>query len=238
MQIPARYPGRPAVVIGTGPSLEPFHVKQFQAAGFVMFGVNAAWEFRPEVHVTTNPEWWEHEAEPEVFLMMPAVDCWCSDWRAAERWGLNHFDWKDDAEHRGLSADPSLVSLGHGSGFAALNIAFLMGCSPIILLGHDMKYPDGYNAAKRDPGGKRHYFGEYKKPNQHWPSMRVGPRGELQGLIDCYETVAQQMRDKLRHVEIINCTPGGALECFPRKTTDEVIDGIAIRASTEPARAG
>ena len=227
MQIPPRFPGRPGAIIGTGPGLDEFHVEQCQAAGFAMFGVNRAWEFRPQVHVTINPGWWEDEAEPDTFLMMGrAMDCWCSDFRAAEKWGLNHFDWKDDAESRGLSADPTLVSLGHSSGFAALNIAFLMGCNPIVLLGHDMKYPDGYDGAAKVAGGDRHYFGEYGKRNQHWPSVKVGPRGELNGLIGCYETVAQQIKAGRRIVNIFNCTPGSAMRCFPSKTTDEVIHDL------------
>ena len=185
----------------------------------------------PHVHVTTNPEWWEYEAEPDLFQMMqnpvkaddPQIDCWCSDEGAAERYGLNHFGWKDDAEKRGLSDDPSCIALGHGSGFAALNIAYLMGCDPIILLGHDMKYPNGYDGRQKITGGKRHYFGEYHKAIQHWPSVKVGPNGELLGLIQCYVKVSLQIKRGERSVQIINCTPGSALTYFPQMELKEAL---------------
>ncbi len=235
MRIPARFPGRPAAIIGTGPSLESADVEQCRKAGFLLVAVNNAWEFRPHVHVTTNPEWWDLcREDDDIFMMMNSssnpLQCWCSDFRTAAKWGLNHFDWRDDAEHRGLSADPTLVSLGHGSGFSALNIAFLMGCNPIVLLGHDMRYPKGYDAIAKNPGGKRHYFGEYPEGAQHWPRVKVRATGELDGLIVCYEAVAEQIRVEQRHVDIINCTPGSALECFPSRRLDEVISDLQIRA--------
>jgi len=210
-------------------------VEHCRAAGLILFAVNNAWEFRPHVHVTTNPEWWDVCVEDDIFMMMNSksdpLECWCSDPRTSRRYGLKHFRWRDDAETRGLSADPDLVSLGHGSGFAALNIAFLMGCNPIILLGHDMRYPRGYNAVAKDPGGKRHYFGngEYPKGAQHWPSAKVRSTGELDGLIVCYETVAEQIRLAQRHINIINCTPGSALKCFPSKRLDEVLSDLSFR---------
>jgi len=57
----------------------------------------------------------------------------------------------------------------------------------------------------------RHFFegGEYPSELQHWP--RTGPDGELTGLIKEMETI----KPEHYRVEIINCSPGSAMTCFP-----------------------
>lgn len=211
------------MVIGTGPSLTEADVDLCREAGLKMFGVNNAWEFWPHVHVTVNPEWWKlyMDTETDLWTQMAQMECWCSDVGACERWGMKHFAWTDDAEKRGLSSDPDNVALGHSSGFAALNIAYLMGCDPILLLGHDMKYPDGYRGRQQIPGGRRHYFGEYPKPLGHWPSVKVGSKGELNGLINCYNSVDTD-------VDIINVSPGSALKAFAQRELRETLEWIAL----------
>ena len=57
--IPRNLIGQPAVIIGTGPSLEPSDVELCRTRGLKLFGVNNTWEFWPDVHVTVNPEWWD-----------------------------------------------------------------------------------------------------------------------------------------------------------------------------------
>lgn len=222
--VPRSFVGQPAVIIGTGPSLEPSDVELCRARGLKLFAVNNAWEFWPHIHVTVNPEWWDvtMEEETDLWTQMKAMDCWCSDLDASDKWGLKHFGWSDDAERRGLSVNPHNVTLGHSSGFAALNIAYLMGCGPILLLGHDMRFPAAYNGLEKKPGGKRHYFGEYSKRLQRWPTVKVRKTGELDGLIGCYQAVA----DRRKLVDIINVTPGSALEMFPKQDLKEALDDL------------
>ena len=75
--------------------------------------MNNAWEFRPHVHVTVNPEWWDvyMDEEPDLWTAKSTFECWTSDREAADRWGLNCFGWTDDAEKRGLSINPHNVAL-------------------------------------------------------------------------------------------------------------------------------
>ena len=224
--IPRQWPGEPAVVIGTGPSLTGNQVGLCRQAGLKLIGVNNTWELVTlDVHVTVNPEWWDvfMEEENDLWLMTQQMDCWTSEQSAADKWGLKRFGWTDDAEVRGLSLNPLDVSLGHSSGFAALNIAYLMGCDPIILIGHDMRYPKGYDGRKKKPGGLRHYFGEYKdKRLGHWPVVKVRSTGELDGLINCYNAITA--RPAL--CKIINCTPGSSLEMFQKRDLLEVLNDI------------
>ncbi len=221
-----QFPSEPAVIIGTGPSLGEAQVEACRHANVHLFGVNETWRFCPEVHVTVNPEWWDYNMPRETDLAMmcgTTMTAWHSDPAGCERWSLKHFEWfHTDANDSGLSRDPNNVHMGHSSGFAALNIAYLYGCNPIILIGHDMRYPSGYDGRKKIAGGPRHYFGEYPPALQRWPSVKVRDTGELDGLIECYNAVPEKNPD----VEIINCSPGSALECFPKLHLITVLMGL------------
>jgi len=76
--------------------------------------------------------------------------------------------------------------------------------------------PD-YDGKSREIGSEpRHYFGEYPHSMQHWPSVKV--RGGVHvELLELYRSVADQGL-----VEIINCTPGSALDCFEKRDINAV----------------
>lgn len=82
------------------------------------------------------------------------------------------------------------------SGYHALNLAVRYGAKRVILLGFDMKAEEK----------RTHFFGchpprlERKSPYQHW----------------CANFAALAPALKGRGVEVINCTPGSALTCFPK----------------------
>ena len=81
-----------------------------------------------------------------------------------------------------------------------------------MLLGYDLRYAPDYDGRQRAPGATpRHYFGEYPSALQHWPFMNVKAGVHTQ-LLRLYESVAKQGL-----VEIVNCTPGSALQCFPMR---------------------
>jgi hypothetical protein len=92
-----------------------------------------------------------------------------------------------------------------------------MGARRIVLLGYDMKYATDYCGTEKRVGNRpRHYFGEYPSALLHWPSVSV--RGGVHfGLVSLYESVAKQGL-----IEIINCTPGSAVTCFPSMDIHDV----------------
>jgi hypothetical protein len=51
---------------------------------------------------------------------------------------------------------------------------------------------------------------------QHWPKMSV-KQGVHVELLELYRSVAQQGL-----VEIVNCTPGSAIDCFPSYHIEEL----------------
>lgn len=133
---------------------------------------------------------------------------WTTNKVAADKFKLN---WIAERDAKGLSTDPRYVHHGHGSGYTMLNLAYLMGAARIVLLGYDCKYASDYKGQDRKIGATpRHYFGEYPSALQHWPffSIKDGVHVEM---VELYRSVASQGA-----VEIVNCTPGSAIDCFPR----------------------
>lgn len=93
----------------------------------------------------------------------------------------------------GLSVDARGICNGRNSGYQAVNIAVLAGAQRIILLGYDGRVIDG----------KTHCF-----PGGH-PDKTHG------GL---YAKEYRSMVEPLRKlgVEVLNCTPGSAIDAFPK----------------------
>lgn len=102
----------------------------------------------------------------------------------------------------GLSENPGGLHTGQNGGHMALNLAFLSGGKPILLLAYD---------GKRGPRGEEHGFG--KHPDKSEPP---------------YLEMAQNMRGTVKQLNaagaaVFNCTPGSAVDCFPRKSLDECL---------------
>lgn len=186
-------------------------IRTAQRKGFHLFGCNNVWQLCDlEVHYACNKGWWDHYWSPA--LAANPAEKWTCNREAADEYGLN---WVAEKNAKGLSIDPSIVHHGHGSGYTLLNLAYLMGAERIVLIGYDMKYASDYNGHTQQIGsGPRHYFGEYPSELQHWPKMRV-KNGIHEELVELYRSVAAQ-----GVVEIINCTPGSAIDAFPRADID------------------
>lgn len=201
-----RFEGRTVCCIGTGPSLTLEQIQAARRKDFVLVGCNRVYEIVPDLAVLwgTNYAFWAYY---ESARMYPASK-WTVNDQARDEFGLN---WIAEKNAPGLSTDPEVIHHGHGGGFSQMNLAYLMGAERIVLLGYDLKYAADYDGRERKVGSSpRHFFGEYPPEMQHWPSKRVkaGVHEELVGL---YESVAAQGA-----IEIVNCTPGSALQCFPQ----------------------
>jgi len=195
------------VCIGTGPSLTQEQINAAQRKGFALAGCNNVWRLCGlDIHYACNEGWWDEYWCDE--LKQYAAEKWTCNLDAAKRYGLN---WIAEKNAPGLSADPSVIHHGHGSGYTLLNLVYLMGATRIVLLGYDMKYAPDYDGRTQQIGSTpRHYFGEYPARLQHWPKVHVR-NGVHVELLDLYRSVARQGL-----VEIINATPDSALDCFPK----------------------
>jgi hypothetical protein len=89
----------------------------------------------------------------------------------------------------GFDPNPANIRTGGNSGYQAIHVAIHAGASRILLLGFDMR------------GG--HWHGDHPEP-----LTNPGP-AEFARWIDRFDALNG------RGPEIINCTPGSALRCFP-----------------------
>lgn len=194
------YKGETAVIIGTGPSLTYDQIRK--TAHLKRFGANRAFEFGLDVLHGCNWQFWDHYW-PQI------KDLPCDKWTTRPELegkypGLEYIEevWID-----GLSTDPTKISAHHGTGPQLINIAYHYGITKMILIGWDMRFPGKVNRTTyKQP---RHYFGEDALTAKHWPM--TGPEGELDGLIMEMNTIKPENYG----IEIINCTPGSAMHCFP-----------------------
>jgi hypothetical protein len=181
--------------------------------GYSLFVCNDAFLVAPDAQLlhACNWQWWD--ARWEQVKDLPC-EKWTTRKESAEKYGINYIG---EVNERGLSRDPSILHHGHSSGYQLVGMAYRAGFERIVLLGYDLRYAPDYDGRNRQIGsGPRHFFGEYQRELQHWPSVQVNG-GVHTELVDLYRSVAEQGL-----VEIINCTPDSALDCFPRRSIGEI----------------
>jgi len=204
---------RTIACIATGPSLTQQQVDTARDKGFELFCCNNSIFLAPDAALlyAVNFAWWQ-------WYYHDVKDFPCEKWstsrQVAEKFGTN---WIAEKMGYGLSTDPDVIHHGHGSGFSLVSMAHKKGADRIVLLGYDLKYSKDYDGKARNPGSTpRHFFGEYPQPMQHWPSVHVKDGVHVE-LLELYRDVAKQGL-----VEIINCTPDSAIDCFPMCEIDDL----------------
>lgn len=189
------------IVAATGPSLTPGVAER--CIGQHLMVVNDAHRLLPwaEVLYACDPDWWEvHHGCPGF-----AGEKWSSHAPAhneklaiAKRYGLRLVAGRDG---EGFSLDPSAIHYGSNSGFQAINLALLMGARRILLVGFDMHSRAG-----------RHFFGDHPAPLSNWMQFET--------LVPTFRRAAALLPSG---IQIINCTPGSALDCFPMMDLEEAL---------------
>jgi len=101
--------------------------------------------------------------------------------------------------HGGIGEDK--IHHHSNSGAQAINLAYLLGATRIILLGYDMG----------QTGGKNHWFGNHPKGMTN---------GNYKGFVPRFDSIAEDA--KAKGVEIINCTRQTNLTQFPQASIDDI----------------
>ncbi len=102
--------------------------------------------------------------------------------------------------------DKSKIFGGGNSGYQAVNLAVHLGARQIILLGFDMK---------AGPKGQAHHHGAHPRPMNN-PT----PDNYVRWAAGFWTMLADLKRAR---VKVINCTPGSALDCFPKAELWDVL---------------
>lgn len=189
------------IVAATGPSLTP--PVAARCAGHPLVAVNDAYRLFPAADVlyACDPDWWElHQGCPGFI-----GEKWTSHESVhneklgiARQFGLHLVAGRDG---EGFSLDPSAIHYGSNSGYQAINLALLMGARRILLVGFDMHSRGG-----------RHFFGDHPEPLSNWM--------QFESLVPTFRRAARLLPPT---IEIINCTPGSALDCFSILPLEEAL---------------
>lgn len=194
--------GGTAFIIGGGPSLKSVPLDMLR--GRKVIAVNDSFKLGPDwidFLWFSDCRWykWNEEALKEYRgLILGCPPCHCDHKRVLQ------VKRKDVA---GISSDPNYVHWNKNSGTSAINLAYLLGASRVVLLGFDMQPIEGQN---------------------NWHSNHkfvTRPVIYTQNFLPCFAKVAEDA--KRLNLEILNATEKSAIIDFRIVKLEEVLDGTA-----------
>ena len=206
-EIPAIWPGSTVFIIGGGPSLLKQDLSLIHDKRVI--GVNQAYKLGPWVDVCWyGDKSWYGENLPDINEFGGLIATCCLEDKSLRK---NRVKYVGRSKQSGIEYDKRThVTWNGNSGGSAINLAYWLGASTVVLLGFDMQNPT-------DPKDlQTHWHNDYKpvfvsgkKLNNPYPKfMKTWP-------------AIKRGADKIG-LRIINATVGGALELFERKTLEEV----------------
>ncbi len=223
--------GETVVLIGGGPSITAEQIAmaalEHEAGNVRCIAVNDAYLLAPwaDVCYFADSKWWKWHTDgidkPVVELKAAEVRERFASFKgqkcSIEGGGDNI---TDDAVHmlrnanfpyhsRGLSKDQGALVTGWNGGFQVLNMAALAGVKRALLLGYD---------GQPDKNGRGHFHGEHPRitGQDAYPMFRQSFSAAEQALIDA-------------GVQVINCSPGSAIESFPKMAIEDALS-LAVEA--------
>ena len=187
--------GETAFILGGGPSLKGFDAECLRGKGRIIAVNDAGLHLAPwaDVLFWADRRWldWNHD---KLGLHTGA-------WKVTRSWPhlpLPHKVHWLDFKPKILSTSPTALG-GICGGSSALNLAFLLGADPIVLLGFDMRPGNWHSNHRKPPAPGQH-------ANKFIPTLTaMAPEIAAHG------------------VRVLNATPGSALECFPMVDIEAVL---------------
>jgi len=207
---PKMWKGETAIVIGGGPSLIgmdlclPYPGLERYFDRNRVIGVNSACYFGPSIDVCFfgDAKWYWHNRDylqKEFSGLMVTVNARVPG-REPGVENEPNVNVIRRGGSRGVLFDGDAICWNKSSGGAAINLAVLFGAKRIVLLGYDMKRG----------GGMKNFI------PHHWESTNSNP---YEGMMMTMEHL-KTFTDK-RGIEILNATPGSALNVFPKVNLHE-----------------
>lgn len=187
---------KPAVVIASGPSLSDEQLEHVhrarQADACRVVTVNNTCSRAPWAHVHYFGDYMAVKHYLPLVRSACTGEWWSGSTAAHERFRTQYIK---TAPRNGFG--DRAVHLNGNSGAQAINLAMLFGAKRVLLLGFDMKLGQD---------GRAHWFGQHPP---HLVQIQL-----YRAWIDALTKAAPDAT--ARGVDIVNVTPGSALECFRR----------------------
>jgi hypothetical protein len=191
-RVPRMFEGGTVAVFATGPSLTQEVVDKVRDAGVPAIAVNDAYKLAPWASIL-------YAADIEWWLVHAEATKDFAGVRVGSQPGrVEGIVFLKRTGDDGFDRDPGNIRFGRNSGYGGVHIALHTGASRILLCGFDMHDRNG-----------THFFGMHKEPLRNPTANRF-----LRWI---------RRFPALNHcgAQIINCTPGSALKCFPMVALDE-----------------
>jgi len=204
--LPRCYEGQTVFVIGGGPSINHLPLKLIRDRP--VLGCNDAFRLGDWVDwlVFADRRWWMWNCDEvakwknreNVISLVPQL----LDERA-EKWNWLWILRRDEARF-GLSVEQDTVCWNRGCGGAAINVAYLLGASRVVLLGFDMQMWKG-----------KHNWHDYHRVEER-------PQIYQNSMMPFLKPMSDAM--KVTGLQICNATPKSALDIFPVKPLEELLE--------------
>jgi len=203
-EVPEQWPGSTVVVIGGGRSLTAAQVEWVRLARARgecrVIGINDAYRLASWLDILyfCDNKWWAWHRERLAGWagLIVRLESPQHDWSDTRIKVLKNYN------EGGVIDCRDGVAHGSNSGYQAAHLAIHLGAKRIVLLGIDVKCD----------GSLQHWFGNH--PDRASPPDYARWKKLFATMVE----PAQK-----RGIEIINCSPGSALECFRKDTIDRVL---------------
>jgi hypothetical protein len=229
--LPGKHAGRRAFIVGNGPSLLVADLERIHETGDIAFAFNKIYlafgdtRFRPTYYMVDDLIVAENNADaisalkgfPKLFP--DAALRYITKDPETYVFGMRFQD--GTAPVSLISETPLELCSGWTVAYTALQMALLMGCDPVCLIGMDFSYAEP--AATHD-GDK--VLCQSDERNHFHPGYRLNGERWLRPNLDFARRSFESARELARRkgVRILNATRGGQLDVFERVAADALFD--------------
>lgn len=179
--------GRTVAILASGPSMSAEVAQQVRDSSAFAIAINTTYKLAPwaDMLYAADVDWWKEHGKAPKLAEFSGLKVSCQSVTPGVLVLRN-------TGITGFDDDPGAVRTGSNSAYQALHIAAQAGASKVILCGCDMH------------GG--HWHGPHPEPLKNTSAETYAK------FLRRFATIAEPL--KKRGVDVVNCTPGSALECF------------------------
>lgn len=202
--VPKLWPNGLIVCIASGPSLTVDDVEYCRGKVDAAIVVNNSYQIAPwaDCLIASDLKWWRWHEGAKSFKGLKYATSKHVNWSGVQI-------LRNTGDH-GLEMKPNGLRHGLNSGYRAINLAVHFGAKTIVLLGYDMQV---------GPNRKEHWH----------PDHPVKSQSPYKLFIKRFRTLVEPLAQL--GIEIVNCTPGSALDAFPKMPLREVLPERAQKES-------
>lgn len=208
--VPRMWEGQTCAILAGGPSLQGFDAEVLRSLRVIT--INDSWRLAPwaDLHYHCDESW---------IRAQKGIDL------DSGKWVKGGVDPRTDPRVKvlrftgqmGLDRAPDALRHGSNSGYQAIHLAYHLGVARILLLGYDMHV-----------SGSRTHWHDEPRPSPSQFSAEI-----KQTFLPLFEYLVKPMG--LAGIDIVNCTPGSALKCWPYMPLAEALETSRCQMSIPPS---